>query len=75
MSISDHKDPANVPTTMTTGPVDKNNPAHISNKAGEADSTESTERKRGEQIADELAHQGAKAEQTYDKENSNLFNK
>jgi hypothetical protein len=75
MSITDHKDPANVPTTVTTGPASSTNPANVSNKVKSTDTPETAEKKRDEQVADELAHKGAKVEQKYDRENSNLFNK
>jgi hypothetical protein len=75
MSTTDHKDPANVPTTVTTGPTSTTNPANVSNKVKGTDTPDTAEKKRDEQIADELAHKGAKAEQNYDRENSSLFNK
>jgi hypothetical protein len=47
----------------------------VSNKVKSTDTPETAEKKRDEQIADELAHKGAKVEQKFDRENSNLFNK
>lgn len=66
MTIDINPNPKNEPITFPP------HPAQAPTKPGLPD-TEGD--KRVDQVADRLAHKGAKAEQEFDKENSKLFSK
>lgn len=69
MPIRPDTNPSNGPNTVTP------NPTPTTPRGNVAETGESTDVKRSERAADNLAHKAAKDEQDFDKDNSNLFSK
>lgn len=69
MTTDNNPNPSNEPVTFPPNPTQAPTAPGLPEKEGD----KKTE--KIDQEADHLAHQGAKTEQNYDQENSNLFSK